>query len=78
MISTYSEHRVAQARGILALGNCDDWDGDHRHSLYQRHSHVLQTQHTLRFKMLDHSEEKRINCELYIPYSSPSIVGTVK
>lgn len=49
-VITYSEHRVAQERGIFALGDCDDRDGDHRHSLRQRHSHVLQTQHSLQFK----------------------------
>lgn len=34
------EHRVAQKRGIFALGDCDDRDGAHCHSLRQRHSHV--------------------------------------
>lgn len=44
MIFTYTKYGVAQD-GTFAFGDCDDRDGDHGHSLRQRHNQVLQTQH---------------------------------
>jgi hypothetical protein len=77
MVITYPEHSVTQERGIFALSDCDNRDGDHRHSHRQRHSHVLQTQHPFQFKMLDYSQVKGINWELYILYCSLSIAEII-